>query len=422
MKASFRTFVLLAAALVALVALPSVVMAAGGHSLSSTVAAVFGAPADLEQGPSPLPTPTPPGTVPPPTPRPIPPAPVPPRPRPVYPTPTPAVHPGAGSAMLGSYQIVKVIGDRLSSTIYAYTDNGWLYRSDRDGRSWYLVTTNPFVGDFVMSASDPNVLYSGSADCEASSATIAPMYKSENGGETWTELPGGLDLKPMLVDQGNPDNVFAVDCSTVYLSTDGGETWMPKPNAAADNIWATYAPVDMASGSLVGDPRPEEPQWDQVFAIGNDLQGVAVVAFTGDQGDSWADITDPDRSIENAKAIAASLTEGGKVWVVDSQGVWYTEDYGVNWTLLNKGLANLIRTRTSFNDVTYGNNGKLYLATDFGLYVLADEAAAWERPDRDDLSTDAMKSLLITESNPRRLWINALDEDDDPIVYTFVVK
>ena len=294
MRASLRIFVLLAVVLT-LVALPSVVMAAGGQSLSATVATMFGASGsdDVGQQPPP-PYPPPGGTVPHPTPRPRPPVPPPPPPPPpVQPIPA-ASRPLP--ATLGTYQIVRVIGDRLSSTIYAYTDSGWLYRSDFDGRSWYLVITEPAVNDFLMSPSDPNVLYSGSGpDCSGSSASIAPMYKSEDGGGTWTELPGGLDLKPMLIDPSNPNNVFAADCATLYLSTDGGQTWMPKPDAPADNIWQTYTLADMSSGSLVGSPQPATPHWDQIFAVGNDVQGTGIVAFTGDQGVSWANITDPSR-------------------------------------------------------------------------------------------------------------------------------
>ena len=74
-------------------------------------------------------------------------------------------------------EVDKVIGDRLSETIYAYTEQDWLYRSDANGAAWYLVTTGPFVDDFVMSASNPDVLYSGSGvDCRSGAAAIAQMY------------------------------------------------------------------------------------------------------------------------------------------------------------------------------------------------------------------------------------------------------
>jgi photosystem II stability/assembly factor-like uncharacterized protein len=419
MRASFRTFALLLAFALALIALPSVVMAAGGQSLSATVAAAFGSPVDLEQGNSPLPTPG--GTVPPPTPRPIPPAPVPPRPH--YPTPTPRAASPTG-VTVGNNSIAKVIGDRLSSTIYAYTTRGWLYRSDLDGRSWQLVITNPPVSDFVMSAADPNVLYSGAGQsCTNAAAPIAPLYKSVDGGYTWTELPGGLDLKPLLIDPVDPDTLFAADCATIYLSTDGGETWSPKPDNAADNLWQTYAPVALASGSLVGSPQPATPHWDQIFGAGNDLQNVGVVAFSGDRGDTWANITSATDALKGVTDVEASLFEGGRLWVVDSQGVWASSDYGVNWTLEKEGLDYAIRTRTPLNDMTDGQDGTLYLATGFGLFMQEAPGEAWVRPDRNEVSfsTEKMLDLLVTETNPRRLWINAEQRNGDPIVFTMVI-
>lgn len=422
MRASLRILVLLAVML-AVVALPSVVMAAGGQSLSATVATMFGVPGRDDTGQRHPPHPTG-GTVPHPTPRPHPP--VPPPPPPAHPTPAPA--PAANRttpASLGTYKIVRVIGDRLSPTIYAYTDIGWLYRSNEDGRGWYLVVTEPAVDTFLMSPSDPNVLYSGKGpDCGGSSASIAPMFKSEDGGETWTELVSGLDLKPMLIDPSNPNRVFAADCTTLYLSTNGGQTWTPKPDAPADNIWQTYTPADMSSGSLVGSPQPATPHWDQIFAVGNDLQGVGIVAFTGDQGASWANITDPSTAPQNATVVIASLTEGGKVWVVSSKGVWWTTDYGVNWSLSNTGLEYLIKTNSAFNDLAYGYNGNLYLATEVGLYMQKAADSVWKLPDAKDANFGSanMQSLLITESNPTRLWINALDKNDKPIVYSMIVK
>jgi hypothetical protein len=422
MRASLRIFVLIAVVLT-LVALPSVVMAAGGQSFSATVATMFGAAGGNDVGHRPPPPPPPGGTVPHPTPRPPVPPPPPPRP-PVHPTAVPAPS-KALPATVGTYKIVRVIGDRLSPTIYAYTDSGWLYRSDLNGRSWYLVITEPAVADFLMSPSDPNVLYSGKGpDCGGSSVSIAPMHKSEDGGATWTELPAGLDLKPLLIDPSNANNVFAVDCATIYLSTDGGQTWAPRPAAPSENIWQTYSPADMSSGSLVGSPQPATPHWDQIFAVGNDAQGTGVVAFTGDQGASWADITDPANLPQNATVVLASLTEGGKVWVVASQGVWWTTDYGVNWTLSNTGLEYLVKTHAAFNDLANGYNGNLYLATDRGLYMQKPADGVWKLPDSKevDFGPVDMLSLLITESNPGRLWINALDKSGNPIVYTMLVR
>lgn len=408
MRASFRTIAFVAALFLALVVLPTGVLAAGGQSLPATLAAAFNVSAEIEQSRSQLPPLG--GTVPPPTPRPIPPAPVPPAPR-----PTPATSSSAT-------QIAQVIGDRLSSTMYALMGNGWLYRSNLDGRAWMMVGANPPVDTFLMSASDPNVLYSGeSANCASAPAMILPMYKSTDGGATWTELAAGLNLKPLLIDPADPDTLFAADCSTIYLSTDGGATWSPKPAAAADNLWQTYAPVALASASLVG--NPQAPNWDQIFGVGNDFQNTGVVAFTGDRGDSWANIASATNVLSGVTTVEASLWEGGKLWVVDSQGVWVSADYGVNWTLLNEGLTGVLRAGASLNDVTYGQDGSLYLATDAGLFVLAPGATQWVRPDNANFdSTLPMHSFLLTDSNPQRLWINAENADGDLRVFTLAIN
>jgi photosystem II stability/assembly factor-like uncharacterized protein len=275
-----------------------------------------------------------------------------------------------------------------------------------------------------MSAADPNVLYSGTGqDCAGAAATIAPMYKSADGGHSWIELPAGLGLKPLLIDPANPNNVFAADCSALYLSTDGGMTWLPKPASEADNIWQTYPPVAMDSGSLVGgDTAPETtPHWDHLYAVGNDAQNVGLVGFSGERGNSWANITSSTEALSGASAVVASIDEGGKLWVVDRHGVWSTTDYGVNWTLSNSGLEYLVRSGAAFNDVEIGQDGSVYLATNYGMFVQRAPGEAWWRPDNMRFGHENMLSLLLTRSSPRRLWINAEDHNGDPIVFVLSI-
>jgi len=341
----------------------------------------------------------------------------PPPPPPVYyPTPTPAPAQPVG-ANIGGQLMTKVIGDPHSATIYAFTNAGWLYRSNTNGSQWYMVVTNPAMHHFLMSAADPNILYSGAGpNCSSATVEIAPMYKSEDGGETWTELAGGLGLKPMLADPSDADKLFAADCTTLYLSTDGGQTWATKPDAPADNIWQTFSLADMAAGAT----------WDEIYGVGNDGQGQGSVAFTGDQGATFSNITDPNQAPQNVSAVLPSLTDSGKVWVASGKGVWASADYGVNWSLSKAGLEYLIKTNTVLNDLAYGQNGSLYLATQKGLYIQREPNGAWKLPDKDDVNFGLanMKSLLITESNPSRLWINStsLNGDDNPVVYAMVVK
>lgn len=299
MQRLLRTFLILPALIIGLVVIPTVAFSASRDGDDQRIT--------LNQT-SPLPTPTNGGTVPPPTPTRRPPVVVyptatphyhrPPRvyPTPIVPTATPTVPAAAtptDEAFIGNERMTKVIGDRLSSVLYAYTENGWLYRSDDNGRVWDLVTTDPTVDDFVMNAANPDVLYSDSEiTCEAGVADDeALMYRSIDGGLTWIALPDSLNKRPLLSHQGDPNSLFAADCTMLYLTTDGGLTWEAKPDNSPDALWENFHVVDMAASSLLGDTLPDEPNWNQLFAGGLDENGTGVIAFSNDLGETWVRLT-----------------------------------------------------------------------------------------------------------------------------------
>ncbi len=410
MRSWLRTFLLLPALLLALVLIPTVVMSAADSAVQASSADTILSAAAFDQN-GVVAMQSPPGTVPPPpSPLPSPVPPPPPRPRPLPPAvaPTPVVV--SNKAMIYPHEIEKVIGDRLSSTIYAFTSNGSLYRSDDDGRIWFLIRSHLEVDDFLMSSADPNVLYSGAGvDCSDPSAANEPFYQSLDGGYTWDEMPTAINLRPLLIDPADPYRLFATDCTMLYLSEDGGMSWVEKPDNSAAQLWTTYRVVDMASASLVGDPTPTQPHWQQIYAIGVDANGAGVIAFSGDEGETWADITDPNLTPEALKVVVAQLKQAGAVWMIAGNGVWATTDFGINWGLTNRGLSALA-SAGNLNDLTYAFNGKLYLATARGLYEKDLNAKMWEKTNKTAFANEKLVSLLLTDSNPNTLWINTEDE------------
>lgn len=407
MRSLSRTFLLLPALILALVLIPTVVMSAAGSTVQAPLADTLLSAGAFDQN-SVAAMQRPPGTVPPP-PSPLPgplPRPVPPRPIPPAPTPVAT----SNKAMIYPHEIEKVIGDRLSPTIYAFTTNGLLYRSDDNGRIWFLIRSQLEVDDFVMSVADPNVLYSGKgADCADPTASNEPFYQSLDGGYTWDEMPTAINLRPLLIDPADPYRLFATDCAMLYLSEDGGMSWVEKPDNSAAQLWTTYRVVDMASASLVGDPTPAQPHWQQLYAIGVDANGVGVIAFSGDEGETWANITDPNQAPEALSVVVAQLKQAGAVWMVAGKGVWATSDFGINWTLTNRGLSSLA-SAGNLNDLTYAFNGKLYLATTRGLYEKDLAGKMWTKTSKTAFGNENLVNMLLTDSNPEALWINTEDE------------
>ena len=412
MRSLSRTFLLLPALILALVLIPTVVLSAAGSASGASLVDVFASTgaSDTQSTTafqSPVPTVRPPGTVPP---RPQPPAP--PRPRPVPVAPAPAPAKTTGQAVIYPHGIDMVIGDRLSPTIYAFTDNDSLYRSNDNGRIWFLIRAQPEVDDFVMSVANPDVLYSGKgADCSDPASSNEPFYQSVDGGYYWEELPTAINLRPLLIDPADPYRLFATDCTMLYLSEDGGQSWVQKPDNSAAQLWNTYRVVDMAAAALVGDPTPDQPHWQQIYAVGVDASGASVVAFSGDEGETWANITDPNKAPAALHTVVAQLKQAGAVWTVAGNGVWATADFGISWGLTNRGLGGLIGANaSSLNDVTYAYNGKLYLATAQGLYEKEIDGKLWNKTSSTSFGGENIVSLLVTDSNPEVLWVNTEDE------------
>ena len=145
--------------------------------------------------------------------------------------------------------------------IYASQTSGWfgqqVQRSDDGGltwnpvnaqftydgvpgtHQWYDGTPHPWefkrVWHLEPSLTDPDTVYAGAED--------AALFKSTDGGNSWTELSGlrtnatgphwqpgagGLCLHTIILDPTNPDRiVIAISAAGAFRTDDGGKTWKP---------------------------------------------------------------------------------------------------------------------------------------------------------------------------------------------------
>ena len=322
---------------------------------------------------------------------------------------------------IGGEALNKVIGDGLSDVVYGLTENGALYLSEDGGTTWVLMTGEAAVEDFVVSPANPLVLYAGQGiDCGANSAEFRPFLRSGDGGATWSRLPIGDNLVPLLAHPQETYTLFAADCALPYMSSDGGEQWQGKQDSSAALLWQRYR-MDALTGAMqVGDLPASQANWHYLYAGGTNADGSSVVAYTGDMGDSWTRIT-PRISPEpiELSALLADPTTSGRLWFADANGIWHSDDFGASWLLMNSGLEEVLAgdDGNSITALALGQDDVVYVGTHDGLYHGNGVGDEWTPVEDEMLRNIAINQLLMLSSEPQTLWINA-----DDGVYTYVAE
>jgi photosystem II stability/assembly factor-like uncharacterized protein len=157
-------------------------------------------------------------------------------------------------------------------------DNGGIFKSVDGGKTWRQLTkglpSNIVQADIAIAPSSPKTLFAA-----ARTKMIAKLYRSDNGGETWsgtTDDPrpglaiGGGDLPVVRFDPKNPQIVYSASV-VCWKSTDGGKTWDGWRGAPGgddyQNIWI----------------NPNNPE---IILLGSD-QGAIVTVNGGATWSSW---------------------------------------------------------------------------------------------------------------------------------------
>jgi photosystem II stability/assembly factor-like uncharacterized protein len=191
---------------------------------------------------------------------------------------------GVDGAGPDSGEIVDIAIDprgTADKVIYVATNDGGIWKTTDGGTTWtpktdYLPSLS--MGAVALDPNNPSIVYAGTSNpfdgsgryCCGGSATLkaAGMYKSVDGGDTWSVLNPitflqptgiftGLTMNRIVVLPSNSNAVLVATSNGLYRSADGGQNWGTSPNfndgkpILAAGTFISDLKVDTANGSTV---------------------------------------------------------------------------------------------------------------------------------------------------------------------------
>ncbi|HEX2168361.1 MAG TPA: hypothetical protein VHG09_14095 [Longimicrobiales bacterium] len=219
-----------------------------------------------------------------------------------------------------------------------------LYKTTDGGQTWRLVkfvSDRAGMIDLIMHPRDPNTLFAASWErlrgpyFLESGGPGSALWKSTDGGETWTEVQGGGFPETMKgrigidISQSNPNIMYALveaeapdgedgGCRAakeggcgLYRSEDGGATWTWMQPQNTRPFYYSQVRVDPVDPDIV--------YWSSTPVMfsrdGGRTVGTTTVDLHVDHHAMWIDPHDPNRIIVgNDGGIGISFDRGGNYW------------------------------------------------------------------------------------------------------------
>jgi photosystem II stability/assembly factor-like uncharacterized protein len=297
----------------------------------------------------------------------------------------------AGPFNVGGRLLTVAVNPKNPRTIFIGAAGGGIWRTYDEGLSWHSVSDElptQAMGAIVIHPVDTSIVYAGTGEASYALNTFdgGGMFKSTDGGTTWTEIGAGT-LPPygrasdMVINPLNPDIIYAAIPDGfrdpahlgIWRSTDAGDTWSLVLDGRMNDIVINVQDPDIlyTASSAVSQGRTASR-----FGVFK----------TTDGGDTWfkLDLPDMNDTLMGRTSIGICDAQPDVVYLGVSAlsgertpllGVYKTVDGGATWNkltvpfdyMVSQGwFDNIMGVHPENPDIVYAGGVKLIVTTDGG--------------------------------------------------------
>jgi photosystem II stability/assembly factor-like uncharacterized protein len=283
-----------------------------------------------------------------------------------------------------------IVDPRNSKVLYVAThrhkDPGGFFKSTDGGLTWResKELRNEALHSLTQSEKNPDLLITG---------TFNGIFRSVDGGESWTALPtesapGLVHVESLAIDPRNPNIIYAGTWYLPYKSTDGGQTWRIIKNGIIDDS-------DIFAINL--DPRNPN------HIIASACSGIYE---TSDAGENWHKVQGIPSQSRRTRAILQHPTIPGLVFAGTTEGFWRSAKGGEN----NSWMVTTSR-QLEINSITVHprNPDTIYIGTNnYGVMVSRDGGRNFV-PTNSGFSGRFVNNVVPDREMPDRIYATTIN-------------
>jgi len=286
--------------------------------------------------------------------------------------------PGTNNFPTGTGCAATCIDRTNNNTLYVgtgdanyYSGGSGVWKSTDGGNTFTQSNTgmgNVLVIEIIMSPTDANTLVA---------ATNAGIYKTTNGGGSWTLTSPVDQITDMRVNRGGGSTtIYAISRTSqnFYRSTDMGSTWVTQ------NI----GPSTLGAGRLAVTPADTNVVYLGFIGSNSTTGGVIYrstdggVTFTQQKGDTAPDLVGYSASQGGQGNynfdIEADPVNADTLYLC-AHVIWKSTDAGVTWTQIQASWAYVLHTDQHGLRFNPNNYNQLFNVNDGGVWINRDQAS-----------------------------------------------